>query len=250
MNQNLKNVTKRFIPKPWRSQMLDAYYDAVKYIAYRNVKQRKEPFYFHGEAFPYYSHHHNWTYLNERTVELPIAFRYLEEYKEKKILKVGNVLSHYMAISHLVIDKFEKAGGVVNVDIVNFAPAETFDLVISISTFEHIGYDENRFCNVKDVVGDHRQLLRAIEHTKQLLAPNGIFLLTVPLAYNPFLDNWICENRFGMSDVWFMKRVSRNNKWKQVSFDEMHGVRYRKGLCWGAEGLCIMQYKNNVEIKE
>ena len=54
--------------------------------------------------------------------------------ENKKILEIGNVLNHYFSFNHTVIDKYEEATGVLNVDIVDFDTNEKFDLVVSIST--------------------------------------------------------------------------------------------------------------------
>ncbi|MFK5282271.1 hypothetical protein ACI3PL_22195, partial [Lacticaseibacillus paracasei] len=90
---------------------------------------------------------------NERAAEIAIAAHLIEPYRQKDqknfhpvwsknapscILEVGNVLSNFMPCNHIVVDKFEKASGVLNVDIVDYRSTHKFDFIISISTFEHI----------------------------------------------------------------------------------------------------------------
>ena len=61
----------------------------------------------------------------------------------KNIFEVGSVLSHYFPINHDVLDKYEKGHGVINQDVVDFKPHNKYDLIVSISTLEHVGFDDN-----------------------------------------------------------------------------------------------------------
>ena len=56
----------------------------------------KDLFEFLGNLYKYSTHEYNETWKNERTVEVPIIWEYVKEYKGKNILEVGNVLSHYL----------------------------------------------------------------------------------------------------------------------------------------------------------
>ncbi|MCI4349614.1 MAG: hypothetical protein L3J93_05300, partial [Thermoplasmata archaeon] len=97
-----------------------------------------------GAAFPYFDHPYNHTWANERRVEVPLALARLRALGGGRCLEVGNVLSHYANRSPdwTIVDKYERAEGVVNVDFLEFAPRTGFDLVLSVSTLEHIGWDE------------------------------------------------------------------------------------------------------------
>src|SRR5713226_728772 len=61
-----------------------------------------------GETYQYFYDDYNLTWCNERTVEIPIIWRAVCENKERRVLEVGNVLSHYFSTSHLVVDKYER----------------------------------------------------------------------------------------------------------------------------------------------
>ncbi|MBI3875430.1 MAG: hypothetical protein HY300_05630, partial [Verrucomicrobia bacterium] len=98
-------------------------------------------FHFRGRELEYFHHRYNMTWATERGVEMPVARAYLEEFRNRRALEVGNVLAHYGPVAHDVLDKFERGPRVINADIVDFAPAAPYDLVLSISTFEHIGFD-------------------------------------------------------------------------------------------------------------
>ena len=68
-----------------------------------------------------------------------------------RVLELGHVLSHYVDpsnygfASHTVVDKYETSAmaNVHNVDIVDFESDALFDLIVSVSTIEHIGWDES-----------------------------------------------------------------------------------------------------------
>ena len=58
------------------------------------------------------------------------------------MLEVGNVLGHYVPVEHLVVDKYEQAPGVLNDDVADLDLGRQFDLVLAVSTLEHVGLDE------------------------------------------------------------------------------------------------------------
>jgi len=64
---------------------------------------------------------YNTTWRNERAIEIPVVYDIVAQ-ETGDILEVGNVLSHYFHINHDVVDKYEKAEGVTNEDIVDYSP--------------------------------------------------------------------------------------------------------------------------------
>ena len=70
---------------------------------------------------------------------MPIIWEEVKKHEAQRILELGNVLSHYYPVHHDIVDKYEKSSGVSNVDIRDFDTSKDYDLVVSISTFEHIG---------------------------------------------------------------------------------------------------------------
>ncbi|WP_152397013.1 class I SAM-dependent methyltransferase [Paenibacillus guangzhouensis] len=121
----------------------------------------------------------------ERAVEIPLALHFLSEHGTgKRILEVGNVLRHYASMLQRLpglgpldtIDKFEAYPGVMNIDIMDMNTK--YDVIISISTVEHVGqnaYGEHE-------VGDREAPLRAIVQIYNLLEPGGKAFLTVPFG--------------------------------------------------------------------
>jgi SAM-dependent methyltransferase len=176
-------------------------------------------FFFEGKSYRYFYHPYNTAWKNERTIEIPLALEVLKTYQGTKILEVGNVLSHYdPTVYHTVLDKYEKGRGVINEDVVDFRSSGTFDLIISISTLEHVGWDEHPREPLK--------VLRAIENLTSLLSPSGKLFVTVPLGYNSALDSLLEENKTLFSILYCLKRVSRNNTWVQTNWDDVRETRY------------------------
>ncbi len=98
---------------------------------------------------------------------------------------------------------------------------------MSISTFEHIGFDEvARYSTIKDSGVKPTALLAAIRNTCNLLKEGGIFIFTVPLGFNTFLDERVADNGLSLSKAYFLKRISSDNKWVEISSDRVAGARY------------------------
>lgn len=188
----------------------------LEMVILRQLNRRRH-FSWHRDTYRYCLEDYNTAWHNERTVEVPIARDWLDRYGGGRTLEVGNVLAHYGRAGHLVVDKYEQAPGVLNVDIVDFDAGSRYDLIISVSTLEHVGWDE-------DVV-DERKPLHVVEHLLSLLAPTGYLLVTVPLGWNPHIDAALQEDVFPL-DVSFLKRISRANHWREVPKSAVRGARY------------------------
>lgn len=176
-------------------------------------------FFFHGLSHEYFYHSYNFTWCNERIVEVPIIMRFIEEAGNKRILEVGNVLSHYVAHDHDVVDKYERSSMVINQDIAHFRSKKPYDLIVSISTLEHVGWDESDSRNPEKVI-------KAFDNIADQLCPNGNIVVTMPLGYNPDLDEIIDKKRLPFTQQYFLKRVSKQNEWQEVGYEEVRGARY------------------------
>ncbi len=154
-----------------------------------------------------YKYYLNWYNAvdNERVVEIPIALEFAKKHKSEKVLEIGNVLSHYDNFDHKIVDKYETGKGVTNIDITEFNPHEKYNAIISISTIEHVGFDEQ--------IKDPGKAFKAIEKVINLLSENGEALITVPLGYNPEIDNIIKNEKANLhfSKIYYLKRISRLN---------------------------------------
>ena len=172
-------------------------------------------FIFRNNEFRYIYHG---TWLNERTVEAPIALNELRNYWGQGILEVGNVLHHYIQVGHDVLDKYEKARGVINQDAVDFHPDKSYGLIISVSTIEHVGWDE--------VPKDPRKVLRALSNLRDLLEPSGVMMITIPVGLNTELEHIIDCGELGQAEIYALKRVSSRNEWRECSYGDARGTPY------------------------
>jgi len=159
---------------------------------------------------------YNQSYFNERTAEIPLAKAALAAC-EGRVLEIGNVLCHYGVTGHTVADKYEAGPGVLNVDVVDLAFDEPFDLILSISTLEHVGLDEEE--------QEPGKPLRAIEHLKGLLAPGGELLVTIPIGYNPALDAILLSDAHPFDTLRFLTRRGLN-RWVEGTASEAAHAQY------------------------
>lgn len=165
-------------------------------------------FSFMGADYRYLNRSYKLTWLTERGVEIPIVLGFVEAYRGREILEVGHVLKHYFRLDHEVLDKYEKAPGVMNEDLVKFSPDSRYDLIVSVSTVEHIGFDEDE--------KEPGKAGRAMERLVQLLAPGGKAVITVPLGYNPEIDSLLADSWPPIADIHYLRKISNWNTWEET----------------------------------
>ncbi len=174
--------------------------------------QKARIFLFNNEQYKYFYHDYNNTWCNERSVEIPIIKRLVDK-ADGEVLEVGNVLSHYFPHSHPVVDKYEEELGVTNEDIVSFDSISKFGLIVSISTFEHIGWDETPRNPTK--------IRDAITNVRRLLKKGGQAWFTMAYGYNEWLDKSIVSGSLDLSETYYMKRMGFDNSWVQCALDDV-----------------------------
>ncbi len=143
-------------------------------------------FTFWGREFEYADFAYNTTRQNERAVELPIAFDFVD-HAEGRGLEVGNVLSHYRPVAHRVVDRYEPADGFDARAWDVFDIDGMYDWIVSVSTLEHVRNDKRELRNPAGGVA-------ALIYLSGLLTPNGHMLVTVGLGQNPLLDRMLLED--------------------------------------------------------
>lgn len=125
---------------------------------------------------------------SERAIEVPIGLNFLMEHNSKRVLEVGNVLQQYIQQPIYgtwdILDKFELFPGVINIDLMEYNPAEKYDAIICISTVEHIGQrkDPSGTYGEEDNERDKEAPLKAIVQIYNLLKEEGCALITVPFG--------------------------------------------------------------------
>jgi hypothetical protein len=189
-------------------------------IRLRSIGKRETKFTLEGAEYDYFYDDYNKTWGSERAVEVPIIWRIVQARQSAQILEVGNVLSHYFDTRHVIVDKFEKGPGVVNEDILDYSPPTKFDLVVSISTIEHIGW------STKHGPRNPILALRALDKMSSLLRPGGELWFTIPLGYNSYLDGLVRERNLSLNGMFFMRRTSASNVWEQCGLEDAIGQQY------------------------
>lgn len=193
------------------------YWRAMKMALTRSV--RTKTFHFDGKEYEYLYHPYNRTWKNERGVEIPIFRELLLQQEGKRVLEVGNVLSHYFSVQHTVVDKYEVSPGVLNQDIIEFIPQQPYDLIVSISTLEHVGWDEQP--------REPTKLLHVLEHLRSTcLAPSGKLVASLPIGYNQYFDGLLNNGKSPFTTQHFLKRISKQNYWIESDWEQCRDVPY------------------------
>ena len=191
-------------------------------------------FIFKGQELKYFRHNYNRTYENERKIEIPIAGAFLNSLaKNSKILEVGNVLENYGFKKNKrdVLDKYDPAPHVLNEDVISFIPKAKYDAIVSISTLEHVGWDED--------VRDPNKIIAAVKNlTENCLAAGGYMLVTIPLGYNTYFDDQLASGAGYFTEKYFLKRISAKNEWRQVDYSEVAGEKFGQPFK-NANAMCI-----------
>lgn len=175
---------------------------------------------------------HNVTWTNERAVELGYAEALLARFSNENILEVGNVLRRYFPAGWEVCDKYEYGPGIINVDVRDLRHERKFKLIMSISTLEHVGFDEPEMSRTGFV--------DSVSRLRHLLAPDGEMHITVPIGYNPDVDNALLENTCAFKQVHYLRRVGWT-KWVETTKGDAHKREYgRPYPCANSLAICVL----------
>src|SRR5262245_34638010 len=174
-----------------------------------------------GKTYSYFHHWYGMTYLIERIIEVPIVWEKVRQFEGKRILEVGNCLRHFFPLKHDILDKYDEEDGVMHVDVVDYKPQKQYDLIVSISTIEHVGWDEKP--------REPMKTMRAIENLVDALAPNGELMITWSLGYNQDMDRLFREGKIRFTETYYMLRTTHySNRWKEGTWDEVRHAQYAK----------------------
>ena len=107
-------------------------------------------------------------------------------------------------------------------------------MILSVSTFEHIGYDD-------EANGESgEKISQAITTCRGLLTAGGQLVLTLPLGYNPALDRMIADEQLGCDRATFLKRTGRS-AWEAVDAEAALACEYRRPFPY-ANAVMIAQF--------
>lgn len=166
-----------------------------------------------------FNHPHNKTLKNERAVELPLAFRYIELVGSSNLIELGAVTPYYKEIQYDVIDLLDKKA-TIHKDISEVVVLEKD--VLSISTIEHVGRGD---------YGLKKNTNLAIEQLFRIHSECKSCLITWPIGYNKPLDNAVKEN-IKAFDYWFYTKTNKPKlNWPRSKELKCFASTYDPGRC-------------------
>lgn len=210
-----------------------------------------ETFTLQGQALAYVDEVYNNTRLNERCVEVAVALHLIA--KAASVLEVGCVMPHYLPNlslvapaaspdgagvpaggtggandAYTVVDLYEQFEGVINEDVLTYQPERLYDLVLCISTLDHLH--------------SPGEVLAAIRRMKGWRTLGGLLLVTLPFGQpawiggGPWLDA-LLGSRFqmGASALWRMDKIDPwHHLWEEVAIfpDHPPGRAYNGVTAW------------------
>ena len=110
-----------------------------------------------------------------------------------------------------------------------FKTNEKYDLIVSISTLEHVGWDEEP--------RDDKKISKALKNLKNCLNPKGIMIVTLPLGYNQALNSHLKNGTIKFYEQNYLLRIG-NNSWREASWDEVKETTFGNPYP-GANGLVV-----------
>lgn len=188
----------------------------AKFPLYSYLQLTAGVFALRGRSHRYVYHPYNNTWRNERCVEVALGRDLLAAHTGARVLEVGNVLAHYMPTAHTVVDKYEKAPGVLNEDVISYS-APPFDLILSLSTLEHVGWDEQP--------RQPEKIEAAFANLLRLRKPEGHIVVTLPMGYNAHADALIKSDGVPGYRWMFMAR-DKSNRWSEVGPERAQEARF------------------------
>lgn len=189
----------------------------VYHLFLKNNKDIKVGYF---KSISYFYGLYNCTPLNERCLEIALGEQFINK-SALPILEIGNVLKRYIKTNKLItIDKYEKYPNVYNYDFKSFKKykkllPEKFNL-ISLSTFEHIGWDEKM---------DKNAFIKIFSTLKELkiFGLNSV-LISLPLGWNPSVDYYLAYKIIPKNyNITYFVKI--NFRWK-ISYDYPRSFSY------------------------
>lgn len=145
--------------------------------------------------------------IDERVVEYPWVFSRIPENPGQRVLDAGSVLNYEFLVSKNLIAQSELTICTLSPEKRNYCNAgvsyvfgdlrdtyfanSAFDVIISISTIEHIGLDNTKFHQKKSISRESKDgsYLDAVKEYKRVLRSGGKCFVTVPFGKR-FIGEW------------------------------------------------------------
>jgi hypothetical protein len=168
----------------------------------------------------------------ERNVELPLAFWFLDKFKDDlgNVIEVGEVTPFYAPPRHTVYDVACEKPATIKMDAVQVEyPGKH---LLSISTVEHIG--------TTDYGQTPNPALLPAVISKMLAAKN--YLITFPLGYNSQLEDLVKNERYVI-----LERVAPT-QWRQVERKLPGNYKYNSPWFAG-NAICVLTNLENLQFE-
>jgi hypothetical protein len=111
------------------------------------------------------------------------------------------------ASGHTIIDKYEAGPGVLNVDVIDYDPGQRFGFILSLSTLEHVGWDEQP--------REPDKAEAALARLGELVEPGGALLVTIPVGVHRRLERAFTAPGAPFESVTLFVKTSRRAIWKR-----------------------------------
>ena len=171
-----------------------------------------------GQRIPLEYDFRRWMWRNERCLELALGRLALAVHTPHTVLEIGNVMPLAGAHGHTVVDKYETGAGIINEDVLTFASGRRYGLVLSISTFEHVGWDEEP--------RDPDKASAALSRLSGLVEEDGALLVTIPVGDHRRLERSFVADDGPFDAVSLFVKASRLARWEPRPPAERGNVRY------------------------
>lgn len=169
---------------------------------------------------------------SERNVELPLAFWFLEKFKNDaaNVIEIGEVTSFYRKPEHTIYDIAGEQPATILRDAAEIDYAGKN--VLSISTIEHIGTTD---------YGQTPDLHRLPLVLNKMMASKN-YLITFAFGYNPQLDELVKDKNY-----FVLERIAPT-RWEQVG--KKSATTYQYHSPWYAgNGLCVLTNLKDIEFE-
>ena len=181
----------------------------------------------HNILFEYFYHSYNDTKNNERCVEIPFGFYFLNKFKFDTVIEIGAVMPYYSDIVlHKIYDIIDPYDKCIRDDLtkINFSFNDLN--VLSISTIEHIGKGDYGL-DVDDDSG--------INFLKKIINESKNYLITFPWGYNKNFDERVLQNNI---DFILIRRISEF-KWEIDNTKDISNIKYNSPYSYGNSVILI-----------
>jgi len=167
---------------------------------------------------------------NERKVELPIAFWFINNYNDD-LIELGEVTDFYIDAKHPVYDLCNQREHTTKMDIsdVDYVGKN----VVSISTIEHVGNGD---------YGYEKNEEKALALLNKIFKDAKNYLISFPAGFNRDLEKVIVDNGI----KYILMARDENNNWQQVKDKELKDYNYSDP--YGAGNAVAILTNLNVEF--